>query len=294
MVLMIAILVNLRYANKYIFKMKLLYTLILGSSIAISCKAQNHQLIKIWESDSLAVPESVLPSLKEHILYTSLINGHSSAIDGNGSIAKVSMKGKILDPVWVKGLNAPKGLGRFQNKLYVADLTEVVVIDIPAKKIIAKIPAEGSMFLNDIAVDAKGIVYVSETRKGKIYRIVNKKAEVWLENIENANGLKVIGNDLYILSGAKLIKANPKKEITTVAEGFAKPGDGVESLSNGDFIVSCWNGLIYYVYKNGKIELLIDTQAKKINTADIGIDPVKNIIYVPTFNKKSIIAFQLK
>jgi len=274
--------------------MKHLYSFILASSLALSCNAQKHQLIKLWETDTLAVPESVLPSLKDKILYTSLINGNATAVDGNGRIAKIGTNGKIIDSVWVKGLNGPKGLGRFQNKLYAADLTEVAVIDIANRKIINKIPAEGSVFLNDITVDTKGIVYVSETRKAKIYRIINNKAEVWLENIENANGLKAVGTDLYILSGTKLVKANAKKELTTIAEGFAKPGDGVELLKNGDFIVSCWNGLIYYVFKDGRTELLLDTQAQKINTADFGIDVEKNIIYVPTFNKKSIIAFQLK
>ena len=274
--------------------MKILSTLLLSASIVLSASAQTHQLNKLWETRDLAVPESVLPDLKEKILYTSLIDGSGTGVDGKGGVAKVSLDGKIIDASWITGLNAPKGLARHGNKLYVADLTELVVVDIRAGKIDRKIPVQGSVFLNDVAVDSKGIAYVSDTRTAKVHRIVNNKAELWLDNVAGANGLKFIGDDLYILSDTKLIKAKKNKEISTVASGFAKSGDGIEPLQNGDYIVTCWSGLIYYVYKDGRTELLLDTQGQGLNTADLGIDPAKNIIYIPTFNKNSIIAFQLK
>lgn len=263
--------------------------------LAVVTRTQaQHQLVKLWETDSMAVPESVLPSFKENILYVSLIDGVPNAADGKGGIAKVRTDGKIINPSWVSGLNAPKGMGRVGDKLYVADLTEVVVINTGTGKVETRIPAEGAVFLNDVAIDNKGIVYVSDTRTGKVYRVINNKAEIWLENISDANGLRIIGDDLYILSGTKLIKVTTEKVITTIAQGFGKNGDGLEPLNNGDFIASCWSGLVYYVSKTGQIELLLDTQDSKINTADIGVDRNKNIIYIPTFNHKSIIAYQLK
>ena len=273
--------------------MKHIFSLLLCGSM-LSCSGQQHQLIKLWETGNLAIPESVLPDFKEQVLYTSLIDGAGNAVDGKGGIAKLSPDGKIIDANWITGLNAPKGLGKFGNKLYVADLTEVVIIDIKKGKILSKIPISNSVFLNDITIDAKGRVYVSDTRTGKIHRLINDKVELWMENIPGVNGLKAIGEDLYMLSETRLLKTSKNKEITKIAEGFAKNGDGLEPLKNGDFIVSCWNGLIYYVYSDGKIELLLDTQDQKMNTADIGINAEENIIYVPTFNKSSIIAFQLK
>jgi len=39
---------------------------------------------------------------------------------------------------------------------------------------------------------------------------------------------------------------------------------------------------------------LLDTSKEKKNTADIGYDPVKRIVYVPTFNAKTVVAYQLK
>jgi len=47
----------------------------------------------------------------------------------------------------------------------------VVVIDIPKGVIEKKIPVPGATGLNDITVDEKGVVYVSDSKSGKIYRI---------------------------------------------------------------------------------------------------------------------------
>jgi hypothetical protein len=39
---------------------------------------------------------------------------------------------------------------------------------------------------------------------------------------------------------------------------------------------------------------LLDTHVEKKNTADIGYDPVNKIVYVPTFNAKTVVAYKLK
>src|SRR5689334_149443 len=104
-----------------------------------------HSLTKKWSTDTaLATPESVLYDAQNKILYASLINGQPDQADGKGGVAKVDLNGKILDTNWVTGLNAPKGLGKFDNMLYAADLTEVAVIDIPSGKVTKKIPVEGA------------------------------------------------------------------------------------------------------------------------------------------------------
>jgi len=102
--------------------------------VAINLRAQEHKLEKIWETDSvIATPESVLPV--KNILYVSLIDGAGWAADGKGGVGKLTPEGKIIDTVWITGLSAPKGMGISGNKLYVADITEVIVIDIEKGKI---------------------------------------------------------------------------------------------------------------------------------------------------------------
>ena len=274
--------------------MRKYYILGIAVLFGLNVNAQ-HKLEKLWETDSIInMPESVLPDTKAGILYVAIMGNSADAKDGIGSIGKLGLDGKVLDLDWVSGLNAPKGMGIYKNKMYVADITDVVVIDIPKGKVERTIPVPGAGFLNDVTVSDKGLVYVSDSRTKKIHRIVDNKEEVYMENIEGINGLKAVGDLLYIAGGGKkLLKADSGKNLINVAS-MPQGGDGIEPIGNGDFLFSSWGGYIYYVYADGRNELLLDTHLEKINTADIGYDPVKRIVYVPTFFKKSVMAYQLK
>jgi hypothetical protein len=82
--------------------------------------------------------------------------------------------------------------------------------------------------------------------------------------------------------------------VSKIADGMESSTDGLETINGQDFLVSCWVGAIYYVKEDGSKEKLLDTQAQKINSADIGFDPVKKIVYVPNFLQNRITAYQLK
>jgi len=261
---------------------------------AFITNAQQHSLQKLWETDTvIAVPESVLPDVKSSILYVSLIDGQPWEADGKGGVGKMSMDGKKNNATWVTGLNAPKGMGKVGNRLYVADINEVVVINIESGKIEKKITVDSAQGLNDITVTDKGTVYVSDSKLGNIWQIQNDKPVLFLRNMTGVNGLKAVGNDLYILSGKSFVKADAKKNITKVAD-LEQAGDGLEPIGNGDFIATSWVGYVYYVNANGNVETLLDTHEEKKNTADIGYDPAKRIVYVPTFSGKQVVAYKLK
>ena len=256
---------------------------------------QSHSLVKLWETDTLLkTPESVLYSAKEKFLYVSNIDGAAAAKDGKGSVGKVGLDGKIIMVDWVAGLNAPKGMGLYKNKLYVADLTEVVVIDIEKAKIIQHIPVEGSVFLNDITIDKSGVVYVSDTRNFKVYRIEKNIVSTLLQNLQGPNGLLAVGDELLILDKGSLLKMTNTANVTSLADGMDPSTDGVEMVKPNEYLVSCWNGVIYYINADGSKQQLLDTRPQKINSADIGYDAKNRIVYVPTFLKNGIVAYQLK
>jgi hypothetical protein len=258
--------------------------------------AQTHTLTKLWETDSIiAVPESVLPDLKKGILYVSLIDGGGWSNDGKGGIGILSINGKKYDSTWIKGLSAPKGMGILDGKLYVANFNEVVVIDIKKGAIEKRITLDTSLAkgFNDITVSDKGIIYVSDSRLGKIWSVENGIATVYIDNLKGVNGLKSVGDELFIGAGKKFVKADKQKTLTTIAE-VSESIDGIEPVGNGDFIVTAWSGYIYYVSANGSVETLLDTHLEKKNTADIGFDPKNKVVYVPTFNARKVVAYALK
>lgn len=264
--------------------------------LAASVNAESVKLEQLWSTKELRTPESVLvhKAGKDKFLLVSEIEGDGAALDGKGGIAKLSMSGEILDQDWVRGLNAPKGMAVHGKKLYVADVNELVVVDLASQKIEAKIKVPDSVFLNDVAVDEAGVVYVSDTRTNKIHRFVDHKPEVFLENIASANGLYTSGKNLIIGAGSTLLSVGPDKKQTELASGFESGIDGIEMTKPGEFLVSCWVGLMYYVHADGRIEKLIDSREDKINTADIGYDRDKNLVFVPNFLKDSVTAYQLK
>lgn len=255
-----------------------------------------HQLVKIWETDSiLKVPESVLFDGENKVLYVSNIDGTDPwGRDGKGSIAKVGLDGKVIAVEWVTGLNAPKGLGMYKGKLYVADLNNVVVIDIRKGAIEKTLPIEGAQGLNDVSVGKDGIVWVSDSKNNVIYRIENDKASVYLQDLKGANGVLKRGDDFYIVDAGSAYKVEKDKSLTKLADGMDGGTDGIENVQGNDFLVSCWAGVIWYINSNGTKEKLYDGRDVKRNTADIGYDAKTKTVYVPTFWKNSVVAYTVK
>ena len=262
-------------------------------ALITSVGSAQHSLEKLWETDStLAVPESVL--FDKEGIFVALIDGAGGwDVDGKGGIAKIDKNGKILNATWVTGLNAPKGMGIHNKKLYVADITDVVVVDVSTGKIDSKIPVEGAQGLNDITIDGKGVVYVSDSKLGQVHRITKGKPELYITDQKGINGLKAVGSDLYMLTGAGVFKADASKKIESVSP-MDMGGDGIEPVGNGEYVVSCWPGVIYYLSRDGKMQLMLDTRDQKKMTADIGYDPASKTVYVPTFFKKSVVAYRLE
>ena len=256
--------------------------------------AQDRKLTKLWESDSLfKTPESVLIYPKKEFLFVSNIDGGPAEKDGKGSIGIMGINGKTFRVEWVKGLNAPKGMGIYREKLYVTDLDEVVMIEIDKSAIGKRFPIPGSQFLNDITVDKKGVVYVSDSRGKRIYKIEKEQVTLFADGLAGPNGLLIQDEGLYVLDNGALWLYDAQKNKKKIAEGMEGGTDGVERVSNDEFIVSSWAGIIYLVKVDGTVVKLLDYREDKINTADIAFDAKTKTLYVPTFYNNKVMAFKL-
>jgi len=254
-----------------------------------------HQLVKQWESDStLKVPESVYFDGGNKVLYVSNIDGKPNEKDGKGSIGKVGLDGKIIATDWVTGLNAPKGMALVKNMLWVSDIDEVAGIDITTGQVTQRVKVPGAVFLNDVAADARGTLYVSDSHTKMVHTIDKGKVTTFLEKLQGPNGLLVHNKTVYVLDNGTMNKVGKDKSLQKIASGMEGGTDGIEHVTGNDFIVSCWGGVIYYVKADGTTEKLLDTRDEKINSADIGYDAKNKMVYVPTFYKNSVVAYQLQ
>jgi len=269
------------------------FVLLTCAALLSSSVFAQKELVELWETKGLPTPESVLYAPNNDLLYVSLIDGDAMTKDGKGGVAILNRDGTIKDAEWFTGMDAPKGLAIYGELLYVADVTSVWAIDMITGNLVSQIEVPGAVMLNDVTIDDNGVVYFSDTRTGTIYRMQNDKPEVFLENAPAVNGLKMVGNSLYALVGPELWKIEANKKHTVVAKGFELGGDGLEPVGAGDFLVTCWGGLIYYVKADGSYEQLLDVQGK-MNTADLGFHAPSNTVYISTFLNNSVKAFTLK
>jgi len=275
-------------------------TLLFAAAVAgalgvASSAAAQPKLVKKWESEaSFKVPESVYFDKAGKVLYVSNIDGEPWAKDGAGSIGKLGLDGKVIAAEWVKGLNAPKGMALSKGTLWVADLSEVVGIDVAKGAVTTRIPVEGASKLNDLAVDAKGALYVSDSETKKVHKIEGKTVTTLLENLKGPNGVLAHNGAIYVLDNGGLFQVQPDKSLKKLADGMDSSTDGVEPLKGGGFIVSAWAGVLYHVGADGSTHVLIDTRPAKANSADIGFDPETATVYVPTFFKNTVIAYSVQ
>ncbi|GAB3921313.1 hypothetical protein GCM10028827_04330 [Mucilaginibacter myungsuensis] len=212
---------------------------------------------------------------------------------GSGTIVHMGIDGKTIKADWVTGLRGNMGSAIYNGLLYTKEGAGVAVIDVEKATVVKRIPIEGAGMLNDLAVDAKWIIYVSDTRGGKVYRIEDK-ATIYVENLPGANGLLTAGADLYIITSNSLVKANANKEITKIADGFDNGMDGVVMIGDNEFIVSNYQGILYYVNPNSTKQILLDTRASRIGANDISYDSKSKTLFVPSFFTNRIIAYKVK
>ncbi len=267
--------------------MKLIFSSVIALLIVSDLAAQPH-LEKIWETDSVTLkgPESVLFDASSQSLYVSSM--------GSGSVVRYGTDGKLIQKDWVTGLISNKGSALYHGLFYTAETASVAVIDVKTATVIKHIQVNGAQMLNDLAIDDKGIIYVSDTRAGKVYRIEGDKPELYLENLPGANGLLTVKNDLYVVTAASFQKVDANKNITLIADGFVSGLDGIVMLSKNEFILSNYQGILYYVRKDGSKEILLDSRSSHIMSNDISYDRKTKTLYAPAYSTNRIIAYQVK
>lgn len=274
--------------------------LALAAATVPATRPKPGKLVKVWETDTtLRTPESVLYDDRADVLYVANIDGKSDSLDGSGFISKVSLDGKIQNLRWTSGLNAPKGMGLYKNRLYVTDVYRLVAINTEtgqAEKTWDALVQKGA-FLNDVTVAKDGTVYVSDSRSDKIYRLKDDKWEIWMEGeqLNKPNGVLAVGKNQLMIgctkTGALRSVDVSTKTMMTIADGMAAT-DGIVPEGKGNYFVSDWNGRVFHVNADGTKEQLIDTRADKINAADIDYVSKRNLLIVPTFLKNKLVAYR--
>ena len=235
----------------------------------------NNTISKLWESEAVfETSESVLYDKERNCLYISNFDQFNVSNPAKQQyISKITLDGQIEHLKWVDSINNPLGMTMYNGNLFVAERNSIAEIDPETATVIRKIEIPGSVFLNDIAIDKKGDIFISDSRKNVIWKVGKSEIEEWLtgDEILDPNTIYIAGNKLLFgNSGDSYLKSADlkTKEINKIAkfpEGFI---DGIRIYDDENYLVSLWRGKIYKVSLTGNTELIFHTQNLGEFTAD--------------------------
>lgn len=281
---------------------------VLAASLLAITTAASAGPKQLWELSGLKSPESVVVDTDAAMAYVSNIEGEINTKDATGSISQVSLDGKMIKADWVAGLDAPKGLALHNGKLYVADVDQLVEIDIKTAKVVNKHSAEGAVLLNDAAASPEGHVYVTDTVTNTIWRLADGKFEAWLkdEALLNPNGVTVQDGKLIIAAWGKidgdgfatsvpghLLEVSlADKSVQSLGSGEPVGNlDGVEPLDASSYLVTDFMaGGLLKIGTGGKATKLVTLPS---GSADIAFVPAHRLVLIPLLKDNKLLAFEL-
>jgi len=187
---------------------------VLTLALAIPGLAQGDPEV-MWVQSGFDQPESVVSDAEGAHLYVSNIHGQPGEKNAQGYISKLTNDGEVVERHWVKGLNAPKGMGVDGGKLFVTDIDRFLVIDLGSGEILEQFSPSQAQFLNDVSVSDNGDVYVSDMMGSAIYRYDGEALTRWIEDdrLMHPNGVLADDGSLLVAGwgGRRLLQTSVPK-----------------------------------------------------------------------------------
>lgn len=250
-----------------------------------------------WSTDRVfRTPESALYDRERDVVYVSNINGDPRAKDGNGFISRLGTNGDVETLEWITGLNAPKGMGALNDKLYVADIDQLVEIAIRDGEILKRYTSDRATFLNDVSIHPSGDVYVSDNVANIVFRLRKAALEPWLDSpeLDLPNGLWAEEHRLLVGVNGSVLSVD--LEDKTTARYIDNTGfiDGLVAYGNGHYLVSDFSGMVHLVHPQNAKLMLIDTTNQNVGAADIDYVIERQLLLVTTFLDNRVTAYELR
>lgn len=264
------------------------------------------ELTEAWRLDeALDMPESVAYDASQEALYVTNIVGSPSEKDGEGYLTKVSMDGEVMAEQWVSGLHAPKGIAVHDGRVYVADIDVLVEIDASDGIIVERYAAPEADFLNDVAIDAEGRVYVSGSNTSSIYRLSDGEFSLWMQGPQIAAPNGLYAEDEYLIVAACTFAGEDKGsrrhfqyisydgQSAEIPRGNSPMGniDGIKPDGSGGYFITEWGPgtLSHYAPDAGVTQLRELGQG----AADLEYLIDDQMMFVPIMMSHSLVAFRV-
>jgi sugar lactone lactonase YvrE len=231
--------------------------------------------------------------------------GSASATDNNGYISRMKPDGQIENMRFIAGgtngvvLHAPRGMFIVGDTLWVADADAVRGFHRRTGAKLANVDFSGldRGFLNDVAADATGTVYVTDTGRNKLYKVTGGPTLVVADSmLGGPNGITWdAANNRFIIvpyGGAHAIRAwvPGTTTLTDVGTSTGAKFDGVEVLPGGRVLVASQADTSLHLFSAGSGHTIIHTIGPP---ADIAVDTKRNRVAVPVVALNHVEIYEL-
>ena len=256
--------------------------------------------------DGFVAPEAVRYDPDQDVYFVaSWGTGSASATDNNGYISRMKPDGQIESMRFIAGgangvvLHAPRGMYIVGDTLWVADADAVRGFHRKTGAKLANVDfsALDRGFLNDVAADATGTLYVTDTGRNKLYKVTGGPTLVVSDSILGSpNGITWDGaNNRFIIvpfGGHKGIRAwTPgATTLTDIAMSTGARYDGVEVLSGGRILVASQADTSLHIFSGSSGRAILRTLGPP---ADIAVDTKRNRVAVPVVARNHVEIWEL-
>jgi hypothetical protein len=249
----------------------------------------------LWVADGFAAPESVVRAPDGNYLVSNVGIDDGDAKNGDGFISKISPDGALIERYWAAKVNGPKGLAIQGGKVYAADIDAVMVFDADKGGLGKKIPVDGAVFLNGVTA-WNGAIHVSDSGTGRIHRIQDGVAALWLEDARfgGINGVLGDGDRLLVstMDTGSLYAVTADGTITEIATGMIN-ADVIGLVPGGGYLVSSWTGQVHYVAEDGTVTTLLDTTGDETPVLQNDLKIFGDTVIVPNWQPGTVTAWRV-
>lgn len=249
--------------------------------------------------DGLAGPEAVKYDAAQDAYFIANFGpAAEEQRDANGFISLVGSDGTIRNRAFITGLEGqplhmPRGMALQGDRLWVADVDGVHAFHrvTGAAQDFVDFRSFEPGFLNDIAISPDGVVYVTDTGRGRVYEIRDGAPAIAVEDDRTGppNGITWDeGRSAFILApwgGGQVIGAwapdGGFEEVITVDGGNF---DGVEVL-NDLILLASQNDSALWVVEGATARRALRLAGQP---ADIGVDPERGRVAIPYISRNLV------
>jgi sugar lactone lactonase YvrE len=277
-----------------------------GVAAASSWPAQLPRTALVATVTGFSGPEAVRYDADQDVYFVANFNGGGNDRDDNGFISRVDPEGRILDLRFIEGgrngvtLHAPRGMYIAGDTLWAADVDAVRGFHRRTGAALATVDFSSVDvgFLNDIARGSDGALYVTDTGRNRIYRILGGRLDGTIENTAfgSPNGITWDPNARAFVvvpwAGSTDISSfDPATgRVRVIGRGQGARYDGVEVTVGGRILVASQRDSAVHVFEAGTGRPLFRTAGAP---ADIGLDTRRLRVAVPFIAMNAVEIWQL-